>query len=59
MSRAVFLLEEDSMKALPDGVLPRLFPDLIFQCLLHDSTGNPEKSISRKLRSRREPGVRF
>ena len=28
MSRVVFLLEEESMRVLLDGLLPRLFPSL-------------------------------
>ena len=59
MNRVVFLLEEYSMKALLDGLLPRLFPDLLFQCVPHDGKGDLEKSIPRKLRAWREPGVRF
>lgn len=59
MNRVVFLLEEYSMKALLDGLLPRLFPDLLFQCIPHDGKGDLEKSVPRKLRGWREPGVRF
>ncbi len=59
MNRVVFLLEEYSMKALLDGLLPRLFPDLLFQCVPHDGKGDLERSIPRKLRAWREPGVRF
>ena len=57
--RVVFLLEERSMKELLDGLLPRLFPDLVFLCIPHDGKGDLEKSIPRKLRGWREPGVRF
>ena len=59
MTRVVFLLEEYSMQALLDGLLPRLFPDLPFQCVPHDGKGDLEKSILRKMRGWREPGVRF
>lgn len=59
MSRVVFLLEEYSMKALLEGLLPRLFPQLAFLCVPHDGKGDLEKSIPRKLRGWREPGVRF
>ena len=59
MSRVVLLLEEYSMKALLDGLLPRLFPHLMFQCVPHDGKADLEKSIPRKLRAWREPGVRF
>ena len=47
------------MKALLDGLLPRLFPDLVFLCVPHDGKGDLEKSVPRKLRAWREPGVRF
>lgn len=59
MGRVVFLLEEYSMKALLDRLLPRLFPDLVFLCVPHEGKGDLEKSIPRKLRAWREPGVRF
>ena len=59
MSRVVFLLEESSMKVLLDGLLPRLFPDLPFLCVPHEGKQDLEKSIPRKLRAWREPGVRF
>ena len=59
MSRAVFLLEEYSMKVLLDGLLPRIFPDLRFLCVPHEGKQDLEKSIPRKLRAWREPGVVF
>ena len=59
MGRVVFLLEEYSMEVLLDGLLPRMFPDLNFLCVSHDGKGDLEKSIPRKLRAWREPGVRF
>jgi hypothetical protein len=59
MTRVIFLLEEYSMKVLLDGLLPRLFPDLPFLCVPHEGKQDLEKSIPRKLRAWREPGVRF
>lgn len=59
MSRVVFLLEEPSMKTLLDGLLPRLFPCLVFQCVPHEGKQDLAKSVPRKLRAWREPGVRF
>ncbi len=59
MSRVVFLLEEYSMKVLLDGLLPRLFPGLPFLCVPHEGKQDLEKSIPRKLKAWREPGVRF
>jgi hypothetical protein len=59
MSRLVFMLEEQSMKVLLEGLLPRFFPELCFLCLPHEGKQALEKSIPRKLRAWREPGVRF
>ena len=59
MTKLVFLVEEPSMANLLDGLLPRLFPALRFQCIPHDGKQDLEKSIPRKLRAWREPGVRF
>ncbi len=42
-----------------DGLLPRLFPGLRFQCVPHEGKSDLERSIPRKLRGWREPGVRF
>jgi len=47
------------MKVLLDGLLPRLFPDLNFLCVPHEGKQDLEKSVPRKLRAWREPGVRF
>ena len=47
------------MRVLLDGLLPRLFPGLSFQCVPHDGKGDLERSIPRKLRGWLEPGVRF
>ena len=55
----MFLLEEPSMRTLLEGLLPRLFPCLVFQCVTHRGKQDLEKSVPRKLRRWREPGVRF
>lgn len=55
----MFLLEEPSMKTLLDGLLPRLFPCLVFQCVPHEGKQDLAKSVPRKLRRWTEPGVRF
>ena len=47
------------MRALLDGLLPRLFPGLQFRCVPHEGKSDLERSIPRKLRGWREPGVRF
>lgn len=57
--KVVFLLEEPSLKHLLDGLLPRLCPGLNFLCVAHEGKQDLEKSIPRKLRAWREPGVRF
>ena len=59
MSRIIFLLEEYSMKVLLEGLLPRLVPGLPFLCIPHEGKQDLEKSIPRKLRAWREPGVCF
>lgn len=59
MTRVVFLLEEYSMKVLLDGLLPRLFPGLLFLCVPHEGKQDLEKSIPHKLRGWREPDVQF
>jgi hypothetical protein len=59
MSRLVFLVEEYSMKVLIEGLLPRPFPGLSFLCVSHEGKQDLDKSIPRKLRAWREPGVRF
>ena len=47
------------MQELLDGLLPRLFPGLLFQCVPHDGKTDLERSIPHKLKGWREPGVRF
>jgi hypothetical protein len=59
MSRLVFLLEEYSMKVFLQGLLPRFFPDLSFLCVSHEGKQDLMKSVPKKLRAWREPGVRF
>ena len=59
MTKLVFLVEESSMADLLDDLLPRLLPALRFQCIPHDGKQELERSIPRKLRAWREPGVRF
>ena len=59
MAKLVFLVEEPSMADLLDRLLPRFFPGLQFQCLPHEGKQDLARSIPRKLRAWREPGVRF
>ena len=55
----VFLAEELSMVDFLDELLPRLFPDLTFQCVPHEGKTDLEGSMARLLRRWRTPGVRF
>ena len=59
MVKLVFLLEERSMADLLDHLVPRLFPGIPFQCIPHEGKRDLAKSVPRKLRAWREPGVRF
>lgn len=47
------------MKVLLEALLPRLLPSLSFLCVSHQGKQDLEKSIPRKLKAWREPGVRF
>ena len=59
MMKLVFLVEERSMADLLEHLLPRLFPDIPFQCIPHEGKRDLAKSVPRKLRAWREPGVHF
>ena len=59
MNKIVFLLEEASMRELLCGLLPRLYPDLTFDCLIYEGKSDLEKNIPLKLRAGWPPGVRF
>lgn len=47
------------MKALLEGLLPRVLPGVEFLCIPHEGKRDLQRSIPRKLRAWREPGVRF
>lgn len=61
--RLIFMLEEPSMKALLNGLLPRLFPGWAegehFQCIPHEGKNDLDSSIPRKLAAWRIPEDRF
>ena len=59
MGRVIFLLEERSMQAFLEGLLPRLFPGLSFHCVPHNGKVDLEHNISNILRNWREPCARF
>jgi hypothetical protein len=56
MKQLVFLLEEESMKALLDKLLPKILPENTnFICIPHEGKQDLERSISRKLRAWNQP----
>ena len=59
--KIIFLLEEESMKALLDILLPKILPNGIeFYTIPHNGKTDLRRSIPRKLRGWNEPGdVRF
>ncbi|MDA8336512.1 MAG: DUF4276 family protein [Peptococcaceae bacterium] len=60
MSKIVFLLEEPSIKEFLQVFLPGILPPRVtFQLVPHDGKQDLERSIPRKMRAWREPGVRF
>ena len=60
MRELVFLLEEESMKALLDVLLPQILPnDITFRCIPHEGKQDLEKSIPRKLRAWQTPNTSF
>lgn len=60
MKQLVFLLEEESMKALLDVLLPQILPEKInFLCIPHEGKQDLEKSIPRKLRAWQTPDTAF
>jgi hypothetical protein len=58
-SEVVFLLEEPSMKALLEVLIPRIAPTLQFRLIPHEGKTDLEKSIPRKLNAWRTPGAKF
>lgn len=60
MTHLVFMLEEPSMAELLKVLLPKMLPHQItFQLIPHEGKHDLEKSLPRKLRAWRMPGVRF
>lgn len=56
MKQLVFLLEEESMKALLDVLLPKILPpEVNFICIPHEGKSDLEKSIPIKLRAWQAP----
>jgi hypothetical protein len=60
MKTLVFLLEEPSMAEVLKVILPKILPDtVLFKLVPHEGKTDLDRSIPRKLRAWREPGVRF
>ncbi len=60
MKTPVFLLEEPSMAAVLEVILPKILPDTVcFQLVAHEGKTHLDCSIPRKLRAWRTPGVYF
>lgn len=60
MKRLVFLVEEPSIAAILDVLLPRILPEAIsHQVVPHQGKSDLEKSIPRKLTGWKEPNVQF
>ena len=57
--RIVFFLEESSMEVFLEALLSRLFPDLIFQCVVYNGWADLEDSVPGILRNWHMPGDRF
>ncbi len=57
--RIVFLLEESSMEMFLEALLGRLFPNLIFKCVVYSGARDLEQSLTKVLKSWRVPGDRF
>lgn len=56
----VFLLEDLSMKALLEGLLPRLLPEGVpFLLIPHEGKADLDRSIPKKLRAWQDPNARF
>jgi hypothetical protein len=60
VKQLVFLLEEESMQALLDVLLPQILPpEIEFLCIPHEGKQDLEKSIPRKLRAWQTPDTTF
>jgi hypothetical protein len=60
MKILVFLLEEPSMEEVLKVLLPKILPNNVyFQLVPHEGKSDLDRSIPKKLRAWRAPGVRF
>lgn len=59
MIQLVFLLEEESAKAMLEGFLPRILPDTPCRCVPFEGKSDLERQLVRRLRGWRAPDTRF
>lgn len=59
MRELVILLEEPSARELLKTIVPRLFPDIKFVCMVFEGKQDLERNITRKLRGYLNPDARF
>ena len=61
MNELVFCLEEESAKAMLEGLLPRLLPNskFIFRYIPFEGKQDLEKNLERKLRSYQNQAAQF
>jgi len=59
MTELVFLLEEPSAKAMLEGLMPRLAPDVPARYLVFQGKQDLERQLVLKLRHYQNPGARF
>jgi hypothetical protein len=55
----VFMLEEQSMKAFLEGLLPRIIPGVTFKLIPHEGKSDLEMPLKIKLRAWRTPDTHF
>lgn len=60
MSELVFFLEEQSAKAMLDGLLPRILPQGVeYRCIVFEGKQDLEKRISSRIQGYLKPDARF
>lgn len=59
MKEIVALLEEPSAKEVLSVIIPKLFPDISFRCIVFDGKQDLEKNITRKLKCYQNADARF
>jgi hypothetical protein len=60
MRELVFLLEEESAKAMIEGLVPRLVPaDILVRCVPFEGKQDLQKQLARRIRGYQNPDARF